>query len=123
MSGVLAAEDFILQIGHPARQVKFHESVMLHPRREWQYRLHIMEAVSRRQDPLKRRGSAVSNLSHRASLSLALAHLGRLLKAEPGAPSPDDPKFLPDDVPELTPDQLLEMRYGRGRADPRRSVR
>ena len=113
-----------MQIGHPARQVKFHESVMLHLRREWQYRLHIdLEAVSRRQDPLKRRGSAVSNLSHRASLSLALAHLGRLLKAEPGAPSPGDPKFLPDDVPELTPDQLLEMRYGRGRADPRRSVR
>ena len=85
--------------------------------------LTYLEAVSRRQDPLKRRGSAVSNLSHRASLSLALAHLGRLLKAEPGAPSPGDPKFLPDDVPELTPDQLLEMRYGRGRADPRRSVR
>ncbi len=113
-----------MQIGHPARQVKFHGSVMLHPRREWQYHFHIvLEAVSRRQDPPKRRGSAVSNLSHRASLSLALAHLGRLLKAEAGAPSPDDPRFLPDDVPELTPDQLMEMRYGRGRADTRRCDR
>ena len=65
----------------------------------------------------------MSNLSHRAALSLALAHLGRLLKAEPGVPSPGDPKFLPDDVPELTPDQILEMRYGRGRADTRRSDR
>jgi hypothetical protein len=56
-------------------------------------------------------------------LSLALARLGRLLKAEPGGPSPGDPRFLPDDVPELTPDQLLEMRYGRGRADAQRSHR
>jgi hypothetical protein len=56
-------------------------------------------------------------------LSLALAHLGRLLKAEPGAPLPGDPRFLPDDVPELMPDQILEMRYGRGRADARRSDR
>jgi len=29
-----------LQIGHPARQVKIHGSVMLHMRREWQYCLH-----------------------------------------------------------------------------------
>ena len=65
----------------------------------------------------------MSNSSHRASFSLALAHLGRLLKAEPGAPLPGDPRFLPDDVPELMPDQILEMRYGRGRADARRSDR
>ena len=65
----------------------------------------------------------MSNLSHRVSLSLALAQLGRLLKAEPGAPLPGDPRFLPDDVPELMPDQILEMRYGRGRADARRSDR
>ena len=113
-----------MQIGHPARQVKFTEVVMLHLRREWQYLCRIVwEAVSRRQDPPKRRGSAVSNLSHRASLSLVLAQLGRLLTAEPGAPSPGDPRFLPDDVPELTPDQVQEMRYGRGRADARRSDR
>src|ERR1700687_3598760 len=104
MSGGLAAE-VLLQIGHPARQVKIHGGVMLHLRREWQYCLHNWRPCPGRQDPLKRRGSAVSNLSHRASWSLALSHLGRLLRAEPGAPSPDDPKFLPDDVPVLTPDQ------------------
>ena len=66
----------------------------------------------------------MSNLSHRASLSLALAQLGRLLRKPNPAPHlPGDPRFLPDDVPELMPDQMLEMRYGRGRADARRSDR
>jgi hypothetical protein len=65
----------------------------------------------------------VSNLSHQAPLSLVLAQLGRLFSPEPGAPPPGDPKFLPDDVPELMPDQLLEVRYGRGRADLRSSGR
>lgn len=49
-----------------------------------------------------------------------LVQLGRLFNPEPDAPSPDDPKFLPADVPEMTPDQLLEVRYGRGRARPER---
>ena len=65
----------------------------------------------------------MSTLSHRAPLSLVLAQLGRLLSPEPGAPPPGDPKFLPADVAELMPDQILEMRYGRGRAKPRWSER
>ena len=58
-----------------------------------------------------------------APFRLVLAQLGRLISPEPGAPPPGDPKFLPADVPELMPDQILEMRYGRGRAEPRWSVR
>lgn len=66
----------------------------------------------------------MSTNSYQAPLSLVLAQLGRLLAPEPGAPLPGEPKFLSDDVPELMPDQILEMRYGLGRADrPGRSVR
>jgi hypothetical protein len=62
-------------------------------------------------------------VSCQVPLRLVLAQLGRLISPEPGAPPPGDPKFLPADVPELMPDQILEMRYGRGRAEPRWSVR
>src|SRR5580692_9152381 len=79
----------------------------------------IREAEPRR----KRRGSAVITVLRQAPFRLVLAQLGRLISPEPGAPPPGDPKFLPADVPELMPDQILEMRYGRGRAEPRWSVR
>ena len=58
---------------------------------------------------------------HQARFGLVRAQLGRALFAASRAPagqdrrrSPHDPVFLPDFVP-LTPDQVLEMRYGKGR--------
>ena len=56
----------------------------------------------------------MNTLHPRAPYSL-LVQLGRLFNPEPDPPSPHDPRFLPADIPEMTPDQLMEVRYGRGR--------
>ena len=61
-------------------------------------------------------------LPHRAPFGPAFARMGRLLHDRAGirwlahrvAPLPHDPEFLPDIAP-LTPDQVQEVRYGRGR--------
>ena len=65
----------------------------------------------------------MTTLLHRPSFSVVLAQLGRLLKPEPGDRPSSDPKFLQDGFSVATPDQILEMRYGRGRADAVRGHR
>ena len=58
---------------------------------------------------------------HQAPFGLVLAQLARVLAAATAAllqpervPPPHDPVFLPD-FAALTPDQVQEMRYGKGR--------
>lgn len=60
----------------------------------------------------------MTTLPYQAPFSLMLARLGRLFPPAPhngpGAPSLDDPMFLPD-FATLTPDQAQELRLGLGR--------